>query len=1148
MADFLKAKGLHTFVNELGEVPDGALLTADNVVIDRNGVIEPRRGINLYGDAMPLGDDRASQLFEYKNRILRHFGATIQFDSDDAGTFSSFSGSFNEVKTDLRIKTLESNGNLYFTSDEGIKKISARTANDFTTNSGYIVESGGAKALDVDAKVNYNISGFMESESKVAYRLAWGINDLNRNQIIGTPSSRTVVTNISTTLSANIDITSPIPDEVNNTDYFFQVFRTAVAAKGTFSSLDDVDPGDEMNLIFEASVTSTDISNGFISFTDISPEDFRIGALPLYTNPNTGQGILQANEKPPLCEDLALFKGSTFYANTKVFHRFQFNILSITEFSAGTTKFIIGNDNSTRKYTFDGETEITDITTDTLANTTAASYILMNSSSNERKYFFWFDTTGADVEPSNAETSGRIGIKVDISGDVTAADVSLTFNGQVDAQDDFNSADNTGSITVTWFKNGAVDDTVFGSTAPGNSWAINVTTQGTGQVLDTAEGGTVLLSSLASPAQAVDETARSLVEVINADSNGIVRAFYLSGSEDLPGRVLLENRSLKDLEFYSGINDAAVIEKFNPTLPVTQAVTSITAANPSVITSATHGLITGDVILMFDSDSTPVVDGVFTVTVLTANTFSIPEEVTIVGTTAAFIKGTAVSDNEDSPNRIYFSKQNQPEAVPIVNFIDVGPKDKEIRRILALRDSLIILKDDGVYRLVGSGVDDFVVSIFDTTNKILAPDSAVVLNNKVYALADGGVIGVTDTGVGIISRPIEDQITRVTNENFPNFSTQSFGVSYELDRAYILWLPTETTDTEATQAFRFNVFTNTWTRWTKPATCGIVNDSNNILYVGSTDTNFIEKERKNLNNNDYADRELSRQIISVSSTVVELSSVSDVLKGDALSQIQFLTISQLNRLLTRLDIDPQVADLDYFSSLGVSAGASLTSPLASLAAKLDSDTGVVQTDYAASISGTDTFAANQSDFNIIIDKLNIDSGVKFSDYVKSEGTITYSITIESVDSDETEVTLINTLPYLLGDSTIFKAIQTDVIWAPEHFGKPDKLKRFREGTILFEKDNFTFATTSYKSDLSPNFEAIDFEKFGTGDWGLDDWGGTTWGGEGSSTPFRTLIPRDKQKCRYINCRFQHITALEKFSILGISYVVKEISFRAYRGR
>ena len=169
----LRAKGLHTFQNELSSIPEGALIEALNVIIDRNEIIEPRRGFRQYGEDFGNTTDRPKQLIQYKNRVLVHYDDKLAYDSNDAGIFIEFDGSYLETQTGLRLKSVEKLGNLYFTTDEGIKKISALTASDFTNAAGYITKAGVPKALDVSAEVDYSVSGFLTPLSKVAYKVVW---------------------------------------------------------------------------------------------------------------------------------------------------------------------------------------------------------------------------------------------------------------------------------------------------------------------------------------------------------------------------------------------------------------------------------------------------------------------------------------------------------------------------------------------------------------------------------------------------------------------------------------------------------------------------------------------------------------------------------------------------------------------------------------------------------------------------------------------------------------------------------------------------------------------------------------------------------------------------------------------------------------
>jgi hypothetical protein len=68
----------------------------------------------------------------------------------------------------------------------------------------------------------------------------------------------------------------------------------------------------------------------------------------------------------------------------------------------------------------------------------------------------------------------------------------------------------------------------------------------------------------------------------------------------------------------------------------TGTITNISAAYPTVVTDNAHGLSTGDKITIVGSDSKPSIDGTWRVTVINANTFSVPVNVTTAGTTGTW--------------------------------------------------------------------------------------------------------------------------------------------------------------------------------------------------------------------------------------------------------------------------------------------------------------------------------------------------------------------------------------------------------------------------------------------------------------------------------------------------------------------------------
>ena len=126
-ANLIKCRGLITSKNELS-VQEGSLQQATNVNVDEEGVITPRRGFNDYGGpttGSASSADITKQIIEYKDRIFRHYSSSFEFE-DDAGAFQSISGTYDELVSGVRIKWQESKGNMYFTTDSGVKKISLK--------------------------------------------------------------------------------------------------------------------------------------------------------------------------------------------------------------------------------------------------------------------------------------------------------------------------------------------------------------------------------------------------------------------------------------------------------------------------------------------------------------------------------------------------------------------------------------------------------------------------------------------------------------------------------------------------------------------------------------------------------------------------------------------------------------------------------------------------------------------------------------------------------------------------------------------------------------------------------------------------------------------------------------------------------------
>ena len=658
----LKAKGLYTFPNPLGTVPQGALIEAQNAVIDRDDTIETRRGQVQYG---PVLSTPFQQMYNFNTTLMGWDGTNFWYDSDGAGTWLMLTGNYVQPTGTFRIKGAEASSNMYFATSTGVIGLTAPNST--------LYAAGVPFPLDSSAVLNSVGGAWFAPGNTVGYRMVLSYTDTNNNLHVSAPAQRLVISNPGGGSASTVTLTWYIPPNIP-LGYNYQIYRTRQTAD--VSSVAQ-DPGDEMYLVVQKILTSTDISNKFITYTDSTP-DVLLGQV-LYTNPSQ-QTIAGGNYAPPLAKDITFYQGNMLYANT----------------------------------------------------TTKQQVII------------------------NLITPGTDGDTITIGG--------VVYTGQ-----------STENAAIGQYK-------IFTSGTTG---------------------------------QNIDNTARSLVHVINTySSNTYYWAIYTSGYTSLPGQITLQERGIGGIAF--AITSTAGLT-WSPQIPAT---------------------------------------------------------------------GTSYSSsNNINKHYVYVSKVQIPEAVPLGNFLPIGTADKAIIRIKALRSSIFVFKEDGIYRILGTDITNFSVSLFDSTVILTAPDSLVTINNQIWAMTNQGVVAVSDSGSIIQSRAIERDLITLSSQIFTNFTSTTFGISYESDRHYNLWTPTFTTDTNATQNWVYNFLTQCWTNWPLSVTAGIVSlTPDDHLYLCYS-TGQVTRERKDWDNFDFADFQYTVTITSSSNLTVNVVSTTNIAVGDTLYQV-----------------------------------------------------------------------------------------------------------------------------------------------------------------------------------------------------------------------------------------------------------------------
>lgn len=916
-------------------LPDGALEELINCVVSKDATITKIRGRYTYYDP---GPDTLNNLFFYNNTLVGCF-------TDKLGTFADTGSAPNETGnrslltgatvavTGTRVsRSAESNKNLYFTTDNGVLKLESTTS--------AIYGAGVPPALDIRGRfleTDLAASGVINGDNQVAYRVIFGRRDSNDNLLLSAPSEVLTLTNAKVLASAysrsgggpytvtvttatahgltsgqsltfsnasdtdangtyTITVTAPttftysvagdpgatgtvdyvvsrrprlewtIPSEINSVSdaYFFQLYRTD-------QSLDDATPPEfNFRLVEERTLTSAEITNGIVFYDDILVDAIIDGNPQLYTNPNSREGEAQANDRPPQCDDIVLYKNHLIYGGCTARQLQTLQVIDPTDFAnGGFLEIRLGSSatGTTRRYYARSADSLTVVT---VGNSTVPATTVTNSAGLLITYTAHGLQDDETVFISNVVAgslaSGKYYVVNRNANDfqiaATMGGSAIAHNGETDL--DFEGVDTPNGVAasgVAWTRTSnvvTVTSTAHGLLAgdrikvtaaaggtltTGVDYTLTSVTANTFTFANTAaddtSGNTLDYTAIINMFQVdeatttsgyattVQRTAEGIVRAINRDEVGGLYARYLSFPEDAPGKIAVFSKSFTD-PLYFRTNSSAVGAAFTPVLP------------------------------------------------------------------GSFSSGTQVfSRQSDLPNVLFTSKTGEPEAVPLANQFPVGARNKAILRLAALRDSVIIIKEDGVFRLNGDSPSNFSVTPIDTTVFCLSPSSVAVINNTVIFLSNSGVVQVTDSSVQIISRKIEDPLTAVLGVSTLSAETSSLG--YESDRYYMLSTVAPNQSTR-TRTYLYNVLNETWSTSDKLFKQGAVGPGDTLFLIDS-DGN-IAKQRKNNTRIDFCDQNYTLTVTSVAADLMSAVVVSSdtapedgdvIVKNNAFNRIKTST-------------------------------------------------------------------------------------------------------------------------------------------------------------------------------------------------------------------------------------------------------------------
>lgn len=776
------------------DLPDGYMETAENAIVSRDNILSKRRG--LYEFFNP-NTGTLNKIFSYQDKLLSAYTNKVAYYTETGtapnkvGSETVLTGETVAITAPRVARTIQGNNNLYFTTDNGPLKL--------TSYNSRVSFSGAPPGLDCSANfISGSQSTFLGAGNIVGYRIVFGYTDANGNLILGAPSD---IATISNTLVENVT-----GARSGAGPYTITVTSTAHG----------LSTGQYLNFTLHTGSAFHSDAAGVYQITVIDANTFSYSVA---NNPGSGSGTLDYSYAMPVSVEFSIptaittalpwfyqiYRSSQQASDVGIFSDFkllnQFD-LSSAQISAKVAFFtddyedvLLGAELYTNENSREGELQ---------ANFQAP---LCEDVTFFKGYAIYGNCTTkqilslAVVDPTALSGGDFVELKID-----TTTSRYVARSGAANQTLEGTCSSSSGLLityTSHGFSNG---DTVYISSVTGGTLAA-----GTYYVVSAAANTFKISASSGGSAVAYNGETSLIFQGV---TNGTYPIFYLSQSSDAAvrlrdtaqGLVKAINRNTSGLiysQYTSGLNDI-----------------------PGKIRLQAKGY--GPAIYARASSSGA------------GQAFSPILPASFAGS------GQVYSTNDYNPNALFISKFSEPEAVPLVNFFLVGSKNKVIKRIHALRDSIIILKEDGVWRLTGDNINNFTATLLDGTVFIAAPSSSDVLNNQVVFLSNQGICLVTESSVQIISRTIEDVIQPILGQ--PGLASVTAGFSYETDRLYIM-TTSKPNNQAASVVYVYNFLTNGWSTWDTIFSQGVIGPMDK-LYLIDLDNN-IKKERKEQTKLDY---------------------------------------------------------------------------------------------------------------------------------------------------------------------------------------------------------------------------------------------------------------------------------------------------------
>lgn len=847
----LKVSGISTSLNDFDGLPPGALNVADNVESRYKNVLEPRRGF----EGLPTSAMTGVKFIRATNFVIGGTSRVVALTDERKLRYYTGVDPWPLVPGDVsenvnapdsvngKCRFIQAGQNLYVTASDGIRSLASGSTSS-------LIRAGVPKGLNLSAVTNGAGSGFFDNNSVLT-------------TIANTSSASIVLSNLSDITGIEVDqyvsggsipAGSKVVSITQSAPILVQTGNTTVGSTSVTNLASNA------GLIAGVLVSGSGIATGsrIVSVSGGGPYTVVLD-LPAYQTA-TGVTITFASA-PSVTLDQAAGSTATgvsvqFYRGAQVGYRMVFGRIEMNQDGGQITR--LGAASSIAICT----------TTAATATNVTVTGTLPKNSSNELTFVQLYRSQQTDsISITPLDQYNLVYERDLVAGDFTARTITITD----DVPDSlvgiplYSGSDQEGITQsndpppMAWDMCKFRDFTLFGNITRPTSLQVTIVAVGAPSGIQVNDTLTIAGTFAGVP---------------------FSRVYTAKGTETASAQEFKVFTSGTPAQNIADTADSLIrVINYDNALPV----------HAILISTATD--LPGQILFEADQPSTDT----FTVT---ANLHTDAYDPALTGIT---------SDVNTIGNGVAISKSGELEAVPALNQLPVGDASSDVYRLIPLRDYVVVLKQDGIYKILGNSPSGLVVQPFDLTTKIIGADTAVSLNSAVWMLSNQGVVSISDGGVEAKSIPIDDQINRLIGTFYDNLIDTAFAVGYESDRKYILFVPLS--DNPFAEAeFNFNYVTHCWTTWNRLFYTAFIHSEDGKLYVSRVDPGDagISRERKTATYKDYIDEAVAVVIVSLdlANNQVTLDDVGSVESGDILFQDanHFSPILEVNLLTNVITI------------------------------------------------------------------------------------------------------------------------------------------------------------------------------------------------------------------------------------------------------